>query len=76
LTRAGVRARDNAVAAHRFDLWDAYSGREWKLQYNAFRDDSDHICTFHQKDRELNGTCSAGKGGVAIVGTVDGEKVT
>ena len=60
-----------AIAADNASL----SGK-WQIHNNIAGNESDHACTFTQKNSDLTGECSSDKGTVKITGKVDGKKVT
>jgi hypothetical protein len=48
----------------------------WKIHSSIYGNETDSVCTFDVKDKDLTGICKSDRDPVNITGTVDGTKVT
>jgi hypothetical protein len=49
---------------------------KWHVHNSISGNESDQICTFTQKDADVSGSCTSGRGTVQITGKVDGSRIT
>jgi len=69
LTSVLIIAATSALAA------PGMSG-QWKIHNNIAGNESDQVCTFTQKGKELTGSCKSGQSDGQVTGTIDDKKLT